>query len=80
MMKENLRSIYRNAEDALRNWCDMSRLLNCKPLEDMAKTIESHLPGIISFWRCDKISSAATEGFNNKIRWLIKQAYAYRDK
>jgi len=24
-------------------------------------------------------SNASTEGFNNKIRWLIRQAYGFRD-
>lgn len=86
MMKEELRSIYRNAENevqaeaALKNWCDMARKLSSKPLENMAETIASHLSGIVAFWSCDRISNAAMEGFNNKIRWLIKQAYGYRDK
>ena len=26
------------------------------------------------------ISNAKMEGFNNKIRWLIKQAYGFRDR
>jgi len=86
MMKEDLRAIYRNAssataaEAALKNWCAMAKRLNSDHLAAMAKTIESHLAGIVAFWNHDKISNAAMEGFNNKIRWLIKQAYGYRDK
>ena len=26
----------------------------------------------------DRMSNASTEGFNNKIRWLIRQAYGFR--
>ncbi len=68
MMKEALRSIYRQADSAF------------KELSDMAKTIENHLDGIIAYWRTDKLSNAAMEGFNNKVRWLIRQAYGYRDQ
>ena len=86
MMKEDLRAIYRNAdsattaEAALKNWRAMAKRLNSDHLAAMAKTIASHLDGIVAFWTHDKISNAAMEGFNNKIRWLIKQAYGYRDK
>ena len=27
-----------------------------------------------------RLTSASMEGFNNKIRWLIRQAYGYRDE
>ncbi len=86
MMKEALRSIYRqahnafHAEAALKNWCDIARKTDIKELSDMAKTIENHLVGITAYWRTDKLSNAAMEGFNNKIRWLIRQAYGYRDQ
>jgi transposase len=33
---------------------------------------------MLSYWNL-RITSAAMEGFNNKIRWLNKQAYGYRD-
>jgi transposase len=86
MMKEALRSIYRQAGNefrakaALRNWCDIARETDIKELSDMAKTIENHLGGITAYWRTDKLSNAAMEGFNNKVRWLIRQAYGYRDQ
>ena len=46
----------------------------------MAKTIRSKLDGILNFWKHDKITNASQEGFNNKIGWLTRQAYSYRDK
>jgi transposase len=45
----------------------------------MAKTIKNHIEGILVFWRNDRLTNAHMEGFNNKIRWLIRQAHGYRD-
>jgi transposase len=86
MMKEALRSIYRvtkndvQAEAALKNWCSIARKTEIKELKDMAKTIENHLQGIIAYWSTNGLSNASMEGFNNKIRWLIRQAYGFKDK
>lgn len=86
MMKEALRGIYRQAQDdfaaeaALKNWITIARQTEIRELEQMANTIEKHLKGITAFWRADKQSNSAMEGFNNKIRWLIRQAYGFRDQ
>ena len=45
----------------------------------MAKTLRDKIESIISFWTFRHISNASMEGFNNKIRWLIEQAYGFRD-
>ena len=37
------------------------------------------MEGITSYWTFEHASNASTEGFNNKIRWLIHQAYGFRD-
>ena len=44
----------------------------------MARTLRDKLDGIISFRTFRHISNA--RGFNNKIRWRIKQAYGLRDR
>lgn len=36
--------------------------------------------GLVSFWTFRHISNASVEGLNNKIRWLIKQAYGFRER
>jgi len=54
--------------------------LKIKELIDMAKTIERNIKGITAFWRNSYLTNASMEGFNNKIRWLIRQAYGYRDE
>ena len=84
-MKESLRNVYKLASDSyaaellLTDWCAKADASAVPELKSMARTICSHLPGILAYWRCDQLTSAGMEGFNNKIRWLIRQAYGYRD-
>jgi len=86
MMKEYMRSIYYEAQDdqeaqaAFKDWCTAARATEIKELIDMAKTIERNIKGITAFWRNSYLTNASMEGFNNKIRWLIRQAYGYRDE
>jgi transposase len=51
-----------------------------KELIEMAKTIKNNLFGIIAYWKTGALSNAGMEGFNNKVRWLIRQAYGFKDK
>ena len=44
------------------------------------KTIRDKRNGIVSYWTFRHISNAKMEGFNNKIRWLIRQACGFRDR
>ena len=86
MMKEALRSIYRTAmsvveaETALQDWCKKALLLQSVSLHKMVKSIVAHWEGILGYWKYDGLTSAGMEGFNNKIRTLIRQAYGYRDE
>lgn len=85
VLKEKLRDIYAisPSEGVARvlfaDWIDEARSSDVPELETMAKTIESHLEGVLGFWKFRGASNAKTEGFNNKIRWLVKQAYGYHD-
>jgi len=84
-LKEKLRAIYANAKTKIeatglfRDWIAEARVTEVDDLVSMASTIEEHLAGILGFWEFRGASNASVEGFNNKIRWLIKQAYGYRD-
>lgn len=49
-------------------------------LKSMARTIRDKLDGITSFRTFRHVSNAKMEGFNNKLRRLIKQAYGFRDR
>ena len=81
-----MRSIYVNANDdfqaeaLLKEWCMTSRMTEVPELQKMANTIENHMNGILAFWRNNRMTNAHMEGFNNKIRWLMRQAYGYRDR
>ena len=86
MFKEALRGIYARAKTsyhariAFHRWCKLAEETNIPELKTMARTIRNKLDGIVSFWTFRHISNAKMEGFNNKIRWLIKQAYGFRDR
>ena len=54
--------------------------LKARLTKAMARTIRDKLDGIVTYWTFRHISNAKMEGFNNKIRWLIKQAYGFRDR
>jgi len=85
VLKEELRDIYAYASEEgkartlLEEWIEKAKASDVAQLESMAKTLESHLEGVLGFWKYKRVSNAKTEGFNNKIRWLVKQAYGYRD-
>ena len=86
MFKEALRTIYArsktsyHAKIAFHRWCKLAEETGISELKTMARTIRDKLDGIVSFWTFRHISNAKMEGFNNKIRWLIKQAYGFRDR
>lgn len=84
-MKESLRTVYkisRNSNDArigFVNWCKKADSSKIPELITMARTIRKRMEGILAFWTQNRLTSAGMEGFNNKIRWLIRVAYGYRD-
>lgn len=85
-MKEMLRGIYSfasieySARLLFEDWCETARMTKVPELEAMARTIESHIEGILGYWRHGGASNASSEGFNTKIRRLIQQAYGLRDR
>jgi len=84
LMKECLRNIYAIAEweeearTGFVRWCALAEETGIAELKTMAKTVRTKFDGIVAFWK-NKITSASMEGFNNKIGWLNRQAYGYRD-
>ena len=86
LLKECLRNIYKLAptyelaRTAFHLWCEKAVASGIRCLKQMAKTIRSRLEGILAYWTHDKLTNASQEGFNNKIGWLIRQAYGYRDE
>ena len=84
--KEELRRIYRTCGDAvdaaeqITQWIETTKETGVRELIKLAKSIENHFEGILAFWHSNRITSAGMEGFNNKIRWLIRQAYGFQDE
>ncbi len=85
-MKECLRRIYRMANSpelarmAFEKWCRQALASGVDALKRMAKTITRRLDGLVAYWKHNQITNASQEGFNNKIGWLTRQAYGYRDQ
>jgi transposase len=86
MMKEYLRNIYKMATDeklaekAFVLWCEKADISGISCLKQMARTIRKRMKGLLAYWRHNKLTNASQEGFNNKIGWLTRQAYGYRDE
>lgn len=86
MMKECLRNIYRKTLDsetarlAFIRWCEKAMLTGLACLKQMAKTIANRMKGLLGYWRHGCMTRASQEDFNNKIGWLTRQAYGYRDE
>jgi transposase len=82
-MKEQLR-LFWNCDSALKgvrfllNWISDARLTGIKPLVRLANTLESHIYGLVSYFK-HRINNGFAEGINNKIKTLKRQAYGYRD-
>ena len=86
IMKECLRNIYKMATDstlarqAFELWCDKALASGIHCLKQTAKTIRKRIEGILGYWRHGSLTNASQEGFNNKVGWLTRQAYGYRDE
>ena len=86
LMKEYLRNIYRMADccqtarSAFILWCEKAEDEGIHCLKQMAKTIRKRIEGLLAFWKHHRLTNASQEGFNNKIGWLTRQAYGYRDE
>jgi len=86
LLKEALRNIYSMTYDsatarlAFELWCGKAAASGIACLKTMAKTIRSHIGGILGYWRHGSFTNASHEGFNNTIGWLTRQAYGHRDE
>ena len=83
-MKEELHRIWeqkdmeRGAEE-FDEWLKMAEVSGVRMLKKFAKTLREHRVGILNYYK-SRITTAALEGTNTKIRVLQKRAYGYRDK
>ena len=79
ILKERLRTIGYDAYCLLKSWCSMAEATQIPEVKAMAKKIRNHMKGILGYWKLGEATNASMEGFNGKVRWLIKQAFGFRD-
>lgn len=84
LLKENFLQIYsmgnniNEIKDHLLNWIAETNNSDLDPFVSLSKSFLSKIDYILN-WFKRKISSAISEGFNNKIKRLKRMAYGYRD-
>lgn len=82
-LKEDLRQIWSQkdkatAKQVLYDWALRAQSSDVKVLQDMGRTLLGHATGILA-WYDHRLTTAALEGTNNKIKLMQRQAYGYRD-
>ena len=70
---------YAQMHHFLSQWCNQATQTGVRQLQKMAKTLQVHRSGILSWWT-HPINNGRMEGTNNKIKTLNRQAYGYRDE
>lgn len=84
LLKESFLSMYAtdnkniDVEEYLLEWMIQAYYSQIKPFKELATKLYDKFNYIIN-WFKQKISSAISEGFNNKIKRLKRMAYGYKD-
>ena len=72
-------SNYENAEVDLNIWIDLCKQSKISEFIEASKTIENWLPYIVNSFIDKRFSNAYTEGLNNKIKVIKRNAYGYKN-
>ncbi len=83
LLKDDFMQVYEcenidEAREHLANWADRALFSGLKPFIELACSVINKMRYIFN-WFKKKISSAISEGFNNKIKRLKRMAYGYKD-
>ena len=83
-LKEELYELWNQSsrkqmEAFLKEWCDKASQTGIGQIIKMAKTLRTHLSGILAY-ADHPITSAKLEGINNKIKTLTKRSYGFHDE
>lgn len=70
---------YARMRSFLAEWCAQANASGIRQMRQMAKTLQSHRSGILSWWK-HRINNGRVEGINNKIKTLLRQTYGLRDE
>jgi transposase len=82
LLKEDLRRFwaYRYsawAEAHLRQWLWRAAHSRLVPMKELAKTVRTHLDGILA-WTKLRVTNGALEGLNNKVKVISHRAFGFR--
>lgn len=72
-------SDYKNAEKDLHVWIDLCRESKIPEFIEASKTIENWLPYIVNSFIDKRFTNGFTEGLNNKIKVIKRNAYGYKN-
>ncbi len=83
LLKESFLGVYncsgaQAAEEYLKEWVEQARTSGLQAFEELSQSIDDKLQLIVN-WFKKKVSSAISEGINNKIKRLKRMAYGYKD-
>ena len=67
----------KRAEEFLRKWINSAMRSKLEPFKKFARMLRSHLDGILA-WTKSRISNAAVEGMNNKIKSISHRSFGFR--
>ena len=84
LLKDSFLGIYalNTSEDEIRQylltWLDQAAASSLKPFQELSSKLRDKMDYILN-WFKQRISSAISEGINNKIKRLKRMAYGYKD-
>jgi transposase len=83
LLKDDFMQIYEyenidEAKEHIVDWADRALFSGLKPFIELACSVIGKMQYILN-WFKKKISSAISEGFNNKVKRLKRMAYGYKD-
>lgn len=66
----------KRAREALEGWIAWASRSRLRPFQRLARTLRSHLPGILAYVR-HRLTNGLVEGLNNKLRMITQRAYGF---
>lgn len=67
----------KRAEDHLRKWMNSAMRSRLEPFKRFVRMLRSHLEGVLA-WTQPRLSNAAQEGMNNKIKSISHRSFGFR--
>ena len=83
LLKESLNLLWEYtspywADRYLQRWCSQAMRSKIEPMKKMARSLRSHRPLILNWFRAKKqFSSGIVEGFNGKLKLTVRRAFGF---